>query len=120
MEERRAERDAEVVISDRTLIDHLAYTLTLFPESATSPEVETYKRLAFESLTSYHFIFQIPIEFLPEDDGVREPDPRFQRQIGDVLTGLYTQSGVTPVVIRGSVEERAAQVQVHLEAHNLA
>ena len=58
MEERRAAIDADVVLSDRTLVDHLAYTQALFPDAVDTPEVRTYRRLAFESLGDYAAIFQ--------------------------------------------------------------
>ncbi|OYQ33773.1 hypothetical protein CHU95_15680 [Niveispirillum lacus] len=119
MEERRAESNVDVVISDRTLVDHLAYTLSLFPETANSPEVKIYENLAFESLTTYDAIFQLPIEFFPEDDGVRESDTLFQRQIDDKITSLYSKSKTIPVVIRGSVNERANQVIAYLKENDL-
>jgi predicted ATPase len=114
MEERRAAADADVVLSDRTLVDHLAYTEALFPYSVDTPEVRTYRRLAMESLAFYDAIFQLPIEFAPVDDGVREADLAFQQQIGDTITALYAAAGVKPLIVRGSVAERAAQIEHHL------
>jgi predicted ATPase len=114
MEERRAAAAADIVLSDRTLVDHLAYTQALFPDSRDDPEVRTYRRLAFESLDYYGAIFQLPIEFAPVDDGVREADLAFQQQIGDTITALYAEAGVKPVIISGSVAERAVQIEQHL------
>ena len=114
MEEQRAAFGADVVVSDRTLVDHLAYTEVLFPDFVNTPEARTYRRLAFESLARYGVIFQLPIEFPPVDDGVREADITFQRQIGDTITALYAKAKVEPIIISGTVAERVAQVEHHL------
>jgi predicted ATPase len=114
MEERRAATRGDVVLSDRTLVDHLAYTQVLFPDSVDTSEVRTYRRLAFESLAYYDAIFLLPIEFAPLDDGVREADLAFQRHIDDMITDLYAQAEVEPVIVRGSVTERAARIEHHL------
>jgi predicted ATPase len=116
MEERRASGDSDVVISDRTLVDHLAYTQALFPEFVNTPEARTYRRLAFESLDYYAAIFQLPIEFLPVDDGVREADIDFQKQIENTIITLYAEAGVKPVIVSGSVAERTSQIERHLAA----
>ncbi|MFZ5720929.1 MAG: ATP-binding protein [Pseudomonadota bacterium] len=115
MEERRASLDADIVLSDRTLVDHLAYTTVLFPKEVDTPEVRIYREIAYESLSTYEAIFQLPIEFAPEDDGVREADINFQRAIDETLTDLYREAGVTPIIVRGSVVERSAQVETSVE-----
>jgi predicted ATPase len=114
MEERRAAQNSDVVISDRTLVDHLSYTTVLFPESETSAELRVYREIAFESLSAYDAIFQLPIEFAPVDDGVRESDLQFQREIDEKLGQLYAEAGVVPTIIRGSVDERRDQILAHI------
>lgn len=114
MEERRAATATDVLLSDRTLVDHLAYTQVLFPNSVETPEGRTYHRLAIESLSYYDAIFQLPIEFAPVDDGVREADFAFQQQIDVAITALYAAAKVGPIIVRGSLTERAEQIERHL------
>lgn len=106
VEERDVSGGCDTLITDRTLIDHLAYTTVLFPEFVNSPEYSVYKSASIRSLIHYEHIFKLPIEFGPVDDGVRESDNQFQREIDQEIDRLYSAAGVAPTIIRGSVEER--------------
>lgn len=106
LEERRESRSCDLLITDRTLVDHLAYSATLFPELQSGPEFDVYKRVAFESLEDYDVIFKLPIEFAAKDDGVREADAAFQSSIDSAIDQFYEEAKVVPVVLRGSVEQR--------------
>jgi len=64
-----------------------------------------------------HFIFKIPIEFGPTDDGVREADQQFQRDIDSEIDTLYADLARETVEIRGTVKERASAVLSHLASN---
>lgn len=99
--------DAEVVIGDRSLLDHWAYTLHAFKGGFESENV----RHLFDSLVAKHcslydLIFYIPIEFEVMDDGTREGDTVFQSEIDTLIRSLLKQMGLECVEIAGTVEER--------------
>lgn len=102
--------DGDVVISDRTMVDHLAYMLELFPDFPNQPEYKPIHDAIARWMNTYDLIFKIPIEFAVEDDGVREGDHQFQAAIDVRIDKLYKQFDITPTIISGTVEERAASV----------
>lgn len=110
LEEQRQGVNCDILITDRTLVDHLAYTATLFPLAERSPEFGVYKRIAFETLDQYAVIFKVPIEFPLVDDGVREADVKFQADIDRKIDELYQEAGFTLQVVQGSVNQRASLV----------
>lgn len=110
LEEQRQAADCDILVTDRTLVDHLAYTAILFPSAERSPEFGVYKRITFETLDQYAAIFKVPIEFPLVDDGVREADVEFQSAIDRKIDDLYEEAGITPQVVRGSVDQRASLV----------
>ncbi|MBK6566185.1 MAG: ATP-binding protein [Saprospiraceae bacterium] len=68
----------EIQICDRTLIDHWAYTLSIFgSEIKEGNFTEIYEEFISQHCKSYDKIFYIPIEFNPVDDGLREQDEIF-------------------------------------------
>jgi predicted ATPase len=110
LEEQRQAVNCDILITDRTLVDHLAYTAILFPDAEKSLEFEVYKKISFETLGDYGTIFKLPIEFTLVDDGVREAELEFQVAIDRKIDDLYREAKVAPVVVSGSVKERAALV----------
>lgn len=111
LEERQQINGADVIITDRTLVDHLAYTSVLFPEFLNTSEYKVYKYLAITSLTSYDLLCKLPIEFPVEDDGVREGAVEFQREIDRAIDNLYAEADIAPNVISGSVDARLSEIQ---------
>jgi len=104
-EQKRA--DADIQICDRTLVDHWAYTLQAFTESFSEERyIETFEKFISDHCSSYEQIFYLPIEFAPVDDGVREDDVAFQRDIDKRISDLYQKFGIALVAVTGSVEQR--------------
>jgi hypothetical protein len=117
LEERRSEVENGIAISDRTLVDHLAYTTYLFPEIAGTPEYVALRQCAFDSLRWYDAIFQLRVEFQIEEDGVREADIGFQLEIDRLIEHLYSESGrAAPICVTGSVLQRTRAVVEHIDA----
>ena len=115
IEEQGEDRRTDFVLSDRTLMDHLAYTVALFPEFEATPECDALRRAAVASLARYDLIFKLPVEFPPEDDGVREADAGFQATIDRIIDKLFAEAGVQPTRIAGSVRQRVDAVLLALE-----
>jgi nicotinamide riboside kinase len=118
--ERRAEADGpSMVVCDRTVLDHWAYTTALFEEALRAEALDKVLA-AFTSsyMPSYDLIAYVPIEFGPVDDGTREGDVEFQQQIDRRIRDLLTEFAVEHIVVRGSVEERLAQLLAAIEQLN--
>lgn len=100
------ERSAEVLICDRTLVDHWAYTEVLFPDEVASLEGQAWKRMVGRWVASYDLIYRLPIEFAMENDGVREADENFRVAIDERIVALYSEFGRSVPIIKGSLEAR--------------
>ncbi|MEQ1933527.1 MAG: ATP-binding protein [Fimbriimonadaceae bacterium] len=107
MEEQNLQQGADLVLSDRTVVDHLAYTGVLFPEFKRTEEYRAAMEGVHNWLPSYDAIFKIPIEFPVLDDGVREGEAAFQAEIDGAIDGLYHDAGIETIRVGGSVRERA-------------
>lgn len=116
IEEGLRRREADTVLADRTVVDHLAYTVVLFPELVNSPEYTAVLNAARLWLPGYDLIMKLPIEFAAVDDGVREADAEFQAEIDATIDRIYAELGVRPLVISGSIEQRTASALDHIRA----
>lgn len=103
-------RESDITISDRTMVDHLAYTLCLFPEFEREEEFIPLQSAIARWMGTYDLIFKIPIEFPVQDDGVREGDHEFQKQIDEKIDELYERLDIIPITISGTVEQRKLSV----------
>jgi predicted ATPase len=118
MEERRQGKACDLLVTDRTLIDHLSYSAVLFPEHEKSLEFKICKELAFESLLEYDIVFKIPIEFAAVDDGVREGLASFQSAIDTTIDRFYSEARIPTLVVRGSIEDRVSIIQQAIRQTN--
>lgn len=111
--ENRERAKASVILVDRTLIDHLAYTALLFPAFTESIEFDLLFRMTAESLREYNAIFKLPIEFGIPADGIREADIEFQLAIDGLIEQFYMKAGVKPIIVSGHLQARSTAV-VHV------
>lgn len=100
-----------ILLCDRAILDHWAYTRHLFMkelegEDALSPLTD----LIAKHCQSYDLIFYVPIEFAPLDDGTREGDKDFQKAIDEEVRELLKMYGLTYHTVTGTVPDRVAQV----------
>lgn len=105
-EERKQARGHDILLCDRTPIDHLAYTLANHSRFSDSPEYIALKNLIADWLATFDLIFKVPIEFPLQDDGVREGAADFQTEIDRLIDRLYSELGTEVRVVKGTVEER--------------
>lgn len=97
----------EIIITDRTLIDHLAYTQALHSENEEFNDFKSVLISIVDShLRTFEKLFFIPIEFKVKSDGVREDDIKFQKEINDIMLELYSSLGYELIELRGSPQER--------------
>lgn len=89
--EARLEKKFEVVILDRSVIDHLAYATWLHKKKRISKKaLEAMKDIALKwiEISPYNKIFFLPP--LPlKPDGFRSVDKKYQREIHQILLKLY-------------------------------
>ena len=96
----------DLVICDRTIVDHWAYTRQLFPSRTSAPEGDLWQDFVFRWARTYDAIIRLPPEFPPVDDGVRESDLDFQSAIDRRIQELYRTIGIKLRTARGSLKER--------------
>ena len=114
--ERAAELMNENVITDRTVIDVMAFTKAA--KSIDHHEAEDYIHLATRLLPEYDHIFYVSPEGVDmEDNGVRETDLEYRELIDSIIQGIikrYKYKFKNYTIIKGSTEERIAQVKFAL------
>lgn len=100
-----------VVLCDRALLDHWAYTRYLFRETLKSDNaIEIVDEFVTRYCQSYDYIFYLPIEFKPIADGIREGDSDFQKNIDEEIKELLTKLSIKHHTLTGTVSERVSQV----------
>lgn len=99
----------ENMLTDRTVIDGLAYTEWLYERGNLSTETLDYANLVTRTIASdYDIIFWLIPEFDIVNDGVRSVDKGFRDQVHDKFKTIITSGmlGVDVVKVTGSVRER--------------
>ena len=110
--ERCAELMRDNVITDRTIIDVMAFTQNA--KSIARQDKEIFEDYAKEFLREYDYIFYISPDGLSiEDNGVRETDEYYRDIIDFSITSLIRKYGHmmnNVTTIKGSTEERIEQI----------
>ena len=110
--ERCAELMRDNVITDRTIIDVMAFTQNA--KSIARQDKEIFEDYAKEFLREYDYIFYISPDGMPiEDNGVRETDEYYRDVIDFSITSLIRKYGHmmnNVTTIKGSTEERIEQI----------
>ena len=111
-----AERCAELmndhIITDRTIIDVMAFTM--YAISINHQDKEIFENYAKEFIREYDYIFYISPHGIPvEDNGVRETDEHYRDLIDFTITTLIKRYGYMAnkvEKISGSTDERVEQI----------
>ena len=111
-----AERCAELmnnnIITDRTVIDVMAFTMNAI--SINHQDKEIFENYAKEFIREYDYIFYVSPYGIPvEDNGVRETDEHYRDIIDFTITTLIKKYGHRcPSIekISGSTDERIQQI----------
>ena len=110
--ERCGELMTENIITDRTVIDVMAFTLNA--KSIHHRDKELFETYASEFVREYDYIFYIsPYGLEIEDNGVRETDEYYRDLIDFTITTLIKRHGHKAgklEKISGSTEERIEQI----------
>ena len=105
-------------VGDRSLIDVMAYAGWVLDNQERTKEFYLWDecvKLAERRLRrSYSHVFYLPIEFPIVLDGLRPNDPVFQKDIDERVVSLLHANDIHYSTLMGSVEERLAQIDAHL------
>jgi len=115
VEAKAADAGNQIVLCDRTIMDHWAYTRHAFPERCLTPEGKLWEAMVFRWVKTYDQIVYLTPEFAPVDDGVREADLSFQMEIDRELRRLYANAGVKHEAVTGTVVQRTDTCAILLE-----
>jgi len=96
--ELEAENNCDIVVTDRTIIDYLAYTKYQYEEffyrflPYLKYYVSTYDRIYYKSLENNQYMV---------DDGIRATDKIFQKEIDNIIKEIYEilKHGIKDLVI---------------------
>jgi len=105
----------EIVLCDRTIFDHWAYTLYLFEKELNDDYIKIIENFLVKHMSSYDKIFYIPIEFEVEDDGTREDDKEFQTRVDSLIIRNLEKFKIPYLKITGNVQNRIELVKKELE-----
>jgi predicted ATPase len=98
--------NANIVISDRSLIDLLAYIKTNNSIKIRKKYLELVEEIVFAESKRFNYYFYLPIEFPLVIDNVRPWDIKYQKDVDNTLTGLFKYYNIHPIIIKGSVTQR--------------
>jgi predicted ATPase len=109
--------DQESYISDRGLSDVVAYTFYLGLQGKLEKEFadeQFMEAVKFYKENEDIIICYVPIEFPVVDDGVRSMDEDFRNTIDFLIRSFLDCNEIPYYIIKGTVDERIAQVELIL------
>ena len=114
--ERAAELMQENMITDRTIIDVMAFCRS--SKSMSSAEKDHLNGVLWHLIKEYDIIFHIDDLSIPiEDNGVRETDKEYRLEVHNKISsilGMFGGMAGKLVRISGTTEERIEQVKANL------
>ena len=114
--ERAAELMQENIITDRTIIDVMAFCR--LSKSMSSAEKDHINGVLWHLIREYDIIFYITDLSIPiEDNGVRETDKDYRLEVHNKISSILSMCGGMAgklVRISGTTEERVEQVKANL------
>ena len=107
--ERCAELMNEDLITDRTVVDVMAFTK--LAKSISYIDGDAFEEYAKRFIREYDYVFYISPEGIAiEDNGVRETDEKYRNEIDLTIRQLLNRYKPWHHVLTGSTEERVKQV----------
>ena len=114
-------QECDVFISDRTLLDPVAYAMvnSKLPRPYISEYfIEMMKNVWLLEKDRYDLYIYFPIEFALEYDGVRPADEKYRRDIDTLIVSLLEQFQIKYIRISGNRCERKKQLLNIIEDFN--
>lgn len=114
----RCAKECDIFISDRTLLDPLAYAI-VNREYVCSVVPDNIIKLLDSvwqlELSQYDLYVLVPIEFEMLKDNVRPVDEKYRERIESQIEFLLNKYLVNHIIVSGTIEERASQVLFSVE-----
>ena len=108
-----AERVTELmqpkIITDRTIIDVMAFTKCA--QKTSILDADAFEEYAKRFINKYDHIFYISPKGIPiENNGIRETDPKYRKEIDETIQKLLFKYRPIFHTISGTTEERIEQI----------
>jgi GTPase SAR1 family protein len=107
--ERVTELMQDRLITDRTIIDVMAFTNCA--RMVSYMDGDAFEEYAKRFLSQYHYIFYISPDGMDiEDNGIRETDAEYRREIDKEIQKLLSKHRPVVHTLKGTTEERIKQI----------
>lgn len=106
LESERQAQTHQDVISDRSLLDSLAYIRTNRDPGIPNSFESMLTEIVWKETLYYDAYCYVPIEFSPVDDGLRSIDKEYQQLVDNEVVNLLKHFGVRTIRVKGSIENR--------------
>ena len=104
------------MLTDRTALDGLVYSLYLYKNNKISANTLKYVKDVFHEVwIAYDYVFYIEPEFEIVDDGVRSINKQFRDEIADLFETTIEKEKLNMHRVKGSVRDRVNTIIDHLE-----
>jgi len=112
--ERVTELMCENIITDRTIIDVMAFTQSAIKTSYL--DADAFEDYAQRFVKQYDYIFYVSPNGIPmEDNGIRETDLDYRKEIDLLIQALLFKHRPVYYTISGTTEERIQQIREALQ-----
>ena len=101
---------AQHVLSDRSLIDLLAYIVVNANPSIPPAFVELLREVVWLETRYFDLYCYLPIEFPMQADGTRPADVQYQRAVDEALRAVLVDYRVPVETVSGALDQRCQQV----------
>lgn len=99
-------------ISDRCSLDAYVYSLWDYINgNYTYEQHKIHQKMFEDSLKKYSLMFYIPVEFELVDDGFRNTEVDYQKEIDSLFNKVIFDYNLEVINLSGSVEERISQIE---------
>lgn len=96
-----------ILLTDRTVVDNLAYTRHNFPPERRDVPMDPFlDEQATSWMRTYDLVFYLPVEFPLDIDTVREDDTAFQLDIDTTIRRLLLSYNIPFVTLTGAPDRR--------------
>jgi len=97
-------------ITDRSALDAFVYaTWDYLHENFTYKEHKEHEKIFLDCIKAYDYFFYIPIEFDVVEDGVRDTDKVYQKEIDDLFRRMFQKYKIPVKKLTGPCEYRVRQ-----------
>jgi predicted ATPase len=97
---------SDIVLSDRSLIDLLAYIKTNNSFKIRNKYVQLVEEVVYEESKRFNYYIYLPVEFPLVLDNVRPIDIEYQKSVDNTLKELFKHYNIHPIIIMGNIEQR--------------